>query len=124
MSNTIKISACDNELYLIAYKTDGSNSYQLAHLKSGNNNEVDVTIEVECGDYQDISTFNGINDAIKKTYSVKLPVGTYKIVAASLNWGGPWAYGYHFNGKDYVKKPQAGDGEVAVGPELTVTNAA
>jgi hypothetical protein len=122
MSNTIKISACDNELYLIAYEAGAGNSYELAHIKSGYNYGVDVTINVESSDYTAIQDINGLSGSINESYTVYLPVGTYTIVAACVNWGGPWAYTYNLNdGSNYNGSDSSGVGAIATGPGLTVT---
>ncbi len=122
MNNTIKINACDNELFLIAYPIGSANSYILAHVKSGYNYSVAVTINVESGDYTDIQEINGLGGAIDKSVTVYLPEGTYTIVAACVNWGGPWAYNYNLNGgSSYSGSDSSGAGAIANGPGMTVT---
>ena len=122
MSNTIKITSCDNEFYLIAYEKSGKNSYQLAHIKSGYNYGVDVTVTVESGDYTDIQSINGLSGSINKSYTTYLPVGTYVVVAVCVNWGGPWAYSYNLNdGQSYNGSDTSGVGAITTGPGLTIT---
>lgn len=88
MSNSINISACDNELYLIAVNKNGQMSYQLGHVLSGYNNGVDVTINIDQGEYKEPQTQNGLSDALDSTYKVCIPKGEYFIMAVAIDWGG------------------------------------
>jgi hypothetical protein len=120
VSNTIRITACDNEVFLIAYQSGGS--YVLAHLNSGYNFPVDVTVTILSGDYSQVPTLNGQSGALKESYTVYLPEGTYTVVAVCVNWGGPWAYAYQLNnGPLYSGSDAAGAGAIATGPGLTVS---
>ncbi len=120
MSNTINISACDNELYLIA--TTGVNSYTLAHVKSGYFFDVAVAITILSGDYTEVQLINGISGPVNKSYTAYLPAGTYTIVAVCVNWGGPWSYNYNLNGgPSYSGYDASGVGAISTGPGLTVT---
>ena len=64
MSNTINITACDNEVFIIAYTAGGS--YVLAHLNSGYNYQVNVTVTVELGDYTNVPYLNGQTGALNQ----------------------------------------------------------
>lgn len=122
MSNTINISACDNELFLIAYPNSGADSYTLAHVKSGYNYGVAVAITILSGDYTAVQEINGLNGAVNNAYTAYLPEGTYTIVAVCVNWGGPWAYSYNLNGgPNYSGSDASGAGAISTGPGLTVT---
>lgn len=85
--NKIVVTACDNELYLIAY--DWNNSYLLSNIKSGNGNKVDVVITVEQGDsYVQPAPLNGVESNLNKQYTVNLPSGDYTVLPICINWGG------------------------------------
>ncbi|MBO1352246.1 MAG: hypothetical protein EBE86_035010 [Hormoscilla sp. GUM202] len=64
----IKVTAADNELFLIA--STGAGSSELLHYKSGGNKPVDVTVYP----------------------NVILASGTYSLTMVGVNWGGPSAY--------------------------------
>ena len=97
-SNSINITACDNEMYLIAYAQSGDSSYQLAHVQSGNDNTVNVTITIEGGDYYaEPPTLNGVNGPINTTYVVYVPSDTYTVAAVGINWGVLSSFAYSVN---------------------------
>jgi hypothetical protein len=83
---TIKITATDNELYLIAYQ--GGNSYPLAHITSGYNNGVDVTLNLQKGQYSGPAELIGLAGALSASSGVFLDAGDYSLVAIGVNWGG------------------------------------
>jgi hypothetical protein len=123
MNNTIKISACDNEIFLTAIFADQTDSYLLANVKSGYNYPVDVTINVESGVYKPITASNGQNGALEELRTVYLPEGNYEIFISCINWGVVWGYKYNLNGgSDYSDKGPSGIGAMAYGPKMTVTN--
>lgn len=64
----IQVTACDNELYIIA-ATPGMSS-EICHLKSGYGNPVNYTV---------------------KPQSI-LPPGPYNLIIVGINWGGPSAF--------------------------------
>lgn len=68
MPTSVKITACDNELYILASQALGSS--ELIHVKSGFNNPVTDQFVLE---------------------SI-LPKGTWQITMIGINWGGPWAF--------------------------------
>jgi hypothetical protein len=63
----IKVTALDNECYILASTPTGSS--EVCHLKSGGNNPVDYTV---------------VPQSI-------LPPGDYDLVIIGVNWGGPQA---------------------------------
>ena len=95
-SNTVRITASDNELYVLAYQWGAS--YQLAHIQSGNSNTVNVTVNINQGAYTEPAVQNGVNGPLNTTYSVNLPSGDYELVAVGVNWGGPWSFALSVNG--------------------------
>ncbi|MDH7447651.1 hypothetical protein [Aquimarina sp. 2201CG14-23] len=113
MSNTIKITQCDNQLVLFAIPQGEGNSYQLCNIKSGNFNSVDVNLQIEAGSYSGGFDANGVGGPLNESGTVQLPAGEYTLVYAGLNWGGPYNFDFTFNGKPYIlandpKKPLYG----------------
>lgn len=100
MSNTITITACDNELILLAYQWGGS--FELMRILSGNSNPVNVTINIEAGPYQGTNVINGVNNPLGGTYTVSLPSGQYTLLPMGINWGGPQQFTMNLNGKQYA----------------------
>ena len=96
MSTQIKITACDNEFILKAYQT--SSSYEIATIKSGNSNPVDVTITLQAGSYGGGVEANGVDAPLSESTTVELPAGTYYLVAVGINWGGPTNFKYSISG--------------------------
>lgn len=70
MANTtlINVTACDNELYLIASTPAGSS--EICHLKSGYGDPVSYKVN---------------------PHSI-LPAGAYTLIMVGINWGGPLAF--------------------------------
>ncbi|POZ61258.1 hypothetical protein [Chromobacterium alticapitis] len=109
MANTLTITACDNELVLIAYT--GANSYQIADIKSGNNEPVNFTISLQSGQYTGPLNLNGVTAPLSGNYNVYLASGAYTLVATGINWGGPQAYAVSLNGvalKPVYTNPEVG----------------
>jgi len=120
MSTTIKITNCDNEILLIAYPAAApTKSYTLAHVKSGNSNSVSVTATISAGTYAAPQIQDGVNGPLNKTYDVNLPAGSYKLITAGINWGGPANFTFTVNnGSPQNYSAASGDG-VAWTPSLT-----
>ena len=68
MATPIKITACDNELYLIASTAAGSS--EILHISSGYNDPVSYSVNLN---------------------SVLAP-GKYDLTMVGINWGGPAAF--------------------------------
>ena len=69
----INVTACDNELYLIALPSSTPTNFsgsEIAHISSGINNPVQYSV---------------IPQSI-------LPAGNYTLVMIGINWGGPQAF--------------------------------
>ena len=64
----IHVTACDNELYILASTPAGSS--EICHLKSGYNNPVEYLV---------------VPQSI-------LPTGGYTLTMIGINWGGPQAF--------------------------------
>lgn len=99
-NNTIKITACDNQLAIYAVDMDNlAASYQICDILSGNNNTVDIEINLVAGS-QASSTIshNGVNKPLNPTaQEFSLPSGNYALVYTGINWGGPTQFAFDFN---------------------------
>lgn len=107
MSNTITISACDNELIVLAFQTTGS--YQLLDLQSGNSNAVKVTLTIQEGTYSGSLSYNGVNQGLSENLTQNLPSGTYELLLLGINWGGPTQFTVEVNGTSQTL-PYTGSG--------------
>ena len=96
MSNIIQITACDNELIVIAFGWDIS--YQICNIKSGNNQPVNVNINITNGVYLGSQDLNGVNNKLDETVVVSIPSGKYELVVAGINWGAETNFEIALNG--------------------------
>lgn len=90
MAHTIEIKACDNEMIIQAFST--TDSYEIAHIKSGNNHTVSVNITVNEGTYTAGVSANGVNQNLNITETVNLGSGDYYLAVVGYNWGGPGTF--------------------------------
>ncbi|QWP75776.1 hypothetical protein J5226_19515 [Lysobacter sp. K5869] len=89
MKTAIKISQCDNELYIIA--STGAGASEVCHISSGYNDPVAYAVNL-----------NSI-----------LPPGKYDLTLVGINWGGPAAFAVDVGGTPYTyKDPNAPVGVV------------
>jgi hypothetical protein len=94
MSTTqIQVTACDNELMLIAIPSRADQSFNLLHYNSGYDKPVDVTL------------YPGAT----------LPTGDYTLSMIGINWGGASAYSVTVT-TDGVANVYTGGGNNDVGP--------
>lgn len=98
-TNTLHITACDNELIVLAYQWGAS--FEVCTILSGNSNSVDVTIPINTGPYQDGIKLDGVNSPLSGTYPVSLVVGDYSLAFIGIDWGGPEQFSFTFNGQTY-----------------------
>lgn len=112
MSNTVKVTKCDNELIILAYQFTGS--YELCRIISGNNQAVNVTLNILQGENPGTLQLNGINNPLNDTVDVFLPAaGQYSLVLLGVNWGGPSQFSVNVNGANYdMPLGSPGDGLV------------
>jgi hypothetical protein len=110
MPNVINVTACDNELIILAYQE--SASYELCRILSGNFNTVAVTLNIQEGQYVDYPTINGVNNPINETKSVTIPAGEYQLLLLGIDWGGPAAFTVNVNGNAYTSSQPHGKGLV------------
>lgn len=113
-TNVIKVTACDNELVVLACQTSGS--VELFRILSGNSNPVAVTMTIQPGQYKGPVTLNGINGPLSANLTVNLDPGTYNLAVVGVNWGGPQQFTVAVNGTQqalpYSTPPQAFPGVV------------
>ena len=82
-SNSIKIDAFDNELYIIAYNL--KNRFQLCHLKNGDFLKKSMTINICEGGYWQPETIDLSYSIAAENELVTLPRGDYNIIAIAIN---------------------------------------
>ncbi len=99
MANTIHVTACDNELIILAYQWGVS--YELCRILSGNSNAVDLTFTINAGLYTGSMTFNDVNTALNASLNTYLPAGDYSLLLIGVNWGGPTQFNVDVNGNPY-----------------------
>ncbi|WP_415395834.1 hypothetical protein [Sulfurimonas sp. CS5] len=101
--NQIHITACDNEMFLVASGTNSS--APICHIQSVNGFTVMVTINIKKGSaYSPITEINGLTGPINKTIDFIVPEETVYITPMCLNWSGPYDFKVKINNKDYNKK--------------------
>ena len=100
MANSMTITACDNELVIMAYTP--SASFELCQILSGNSQPVNVTLGIQPGTYQNTIVLNGVNQPLKQSINQTLPAGTYSILMLGVNWGGPTQFTVNVNGTPYT----------------------
>ncbi|TFF39742.1 hypothetical protein [Mucilaginibacter psychrotolerans] len=88
MSTTISVTACDNELIMVAYNTnDNSVSYELCRFLSGYHYSVNVPITVNVGPFLGTLQVNGLSGSINQPLNILLPQGSYNLLLIGINWG-------------------------------------
>ncbi|WP_374338341.1 hypothetical protein [Leeia sp.] len=109
--NMIRITACDNQLLLVAYQWGAS--FVIGNINSGNSQPVNVALPLVAGQYQGGLQLNGVNSPLSGSYPVTLAPGQYQLVAIGIDWGGPQAFTFTLNGQTYSLPPSNnGDGVV------------
>ncbi|NVO12099.1 MAG: hypothetical protein HXX16_19230 [Bacteroidales bacterium] len=96
MANTINVKQCDNELIILAYQ--GSASFELCRILSGNYNSVNVNINIYPGQFQGTLLLDGINIGLNGNYNIALAPGIYSLIGLCVDWGGPQACAFSLNG--------------------------
>lgn len=99
-TNQITVTACDNELVILAYQQNAS--FELCRILSGNTNSVNVTLNITQGVYQGTIVLDGINQALNSTVPQTLAPGVYEIMLLGLDWGGPSQFTVGVNGTPYT----------------------
>lgn len=95
-ANTITVSACDNELSIVAFQ--GNASYEVARIMSGYSNPVSVTINVAAGENNGAIVLNGVTQALNATVTACVPSFAYSLAFIGINWGGPTQFTVNVNG--------------------------
>ena len=101
-TNTLKITACDNELLVVAYQWGAS--FEVANIQSGNSEPVDVTITIDEGQFSKTINLNGVTRPLSGTYPSSLAAGEYSLALIGVNWGAAASFAAEFNGQA-VKGP-------------------
>lgn len=100
MANQIQVTACDNELVVLAYNS--TSSFELCRILSGNNQPVNVNMNISAGVYEGTVVLNGVNQPLNVTFPPTIPSGAYSILLLGINWGGPTQFTVNVNGKPYT----------------------
>lgn len=120
MSNTITVTACDNELIVLAYQWGAS--FELCRILSGNNQPVNVTLNIQSGVYQGTIVLNGVNQPLNQTISQTLSSGAYSIQLLGVDWGGPSQFTVGVNGTSYtLPLTNQGDGLLFSPAPISIT---
>jgi hypothetical protein len=116
MANVINVTACDNELIIMAYQWGAS--YELCRILSGNNNTVNVLLNIQAGPYQGSLTCTGVTTPINvpNPMTVTVPAGEYQLMLLGINWGGPTQFTVNVNGKQYALPPQGNGNGLVFNP--------
>ena len=104
MPNTIQVTACDNELILLAYQGEGS--YELCRILSGNEARVNVTLQILQGQYNGSVLLNGMQQGLEGTFQVYLEPGNYSLLLLGINWDGPTQFAVNVGTQTYSMPPQ------------------
>jgi len=107
MANKISVTACDNELIVLAFTPTAS--FELCRILSGNRNAVSVTIPITAGPYVGAVDLNGVNQPLNLAVPQTLAPGTYSIQLVGVNWGDVTHFSGSVNGTsfDLPEKPAA-----------------
>jgi hypothetical protein len=96
MSNKITITACDNELIILAFQWGGS--FELCRILSGNSNSVNIILNIVAGQYAGPLLLNGVHSGLISTNDIYLNKGSYSIQLLGLNWGAAGQFTVDVNG--------------------------
>jgi len=99
MPNTIVVTECDNELIVLAYQWGAS--FELCRILSGNNQTVNVTLNIQPDPYQGTQVLNGVNGPLNQTITQTLAAGTYSLLLLGIDWGGPAQFKVSVNNTSY-----------------------
>jgi hypothetical protein len=86
----INITACDNELLVLAFQ--GNFSFELCRIVSGNSQNVNVTLNIQSGGFLGSSFLNGLLQPLNQQIFQYIPSGSYTLLLLGINWGGPQAF--------------------------------
>ena len=100
MPNTITVTACDNELIVLAYQ--GGASFELCRILSGNNQSVNVTLNLQSAPYQGTMVLNGETQPLNLNLTQNLASGTYSLLLLGIDWGGPSQFTVNVNNTPYT----------------------
>lgn len=120
-NNVINVTACDNELIVLACQWNAS--FELFRVLSGNANTVAVNMTIQSGQYAGTQVFDGVNNALNTNATCSLAPGTYNLCLVGINWGGQQQFTVTINGDQltlpYTTQPDEFQG-VVWAPKSTV----
>lgn len=120
MPNTINVTACDNELIVLAYQWGAS--FELCRILSGNNQPVNVTLNLQSGTYQGTIVLNGVNGPLSQNITQTLASGAYSLLLLGVDWGGPAQFTVNVNGSPYsLPLTNEGDGLLYHSDPISIT---
>jgi hypothetical protein len=99
MPSQINVTACDNELIVLAYQWGAS--FELCRVLSGNYNPVNVTLNIQPGTYQGTIVLNGVNQPLNVNLTQTLAPGSYSLLLLGVDWGGPAQFTTTVNGQAF-----------------------
>jgi hypothetical protein len=105
--NVINITACDNELIILAYYDSAirEGSYELCRILNGYGHSLNVTLNLIAGDnFSGTVNLDGVKTEIgtlPQPKTISLPSDTYHIVILGINWGGAQQFTTTVNGDPY-----------------------
>ncbi len=102
MPSQITVTACDNELIVLA--TNGNASFELCRILSGYDMKVNVTLNVQPGAYQGPITMVGFLQPLNVTIPQYLAAGTYTLLLLGVDWGVQAQFAVNVNGTPYNYK--------------------
>jgi hypothetical protein len=115
MSNLINVTACDNELIIVAYPISALCSYELCRIVSGYNNKVNVAITLNNDSncpFLGTTLVNGLWGGVDQSINIGLPVGQYSLLLIGINWGDQTQFDVTVNGNSYTYNPSTAVGVV------------
>lgn len=94
--NTINVTACDNEIIILAYQNNAS--FELCRILSGFQFPVNVALTIAAGTNTGSVQFDGRSGPLNKIHTINLPSGAYSLLLLGINWGGGQQYIINVNG--------------------------
>lgn len=119
MPVSIRVTAVDNEAYILAF--NNWKSYRIAHIQSGNGKTVDVTVTLSAGTYVAPEVLNGMLTNLAVANSASIPAGTYSLCFFGLNWDGPTQFAATVDGTSVTGPVVATSGITWTPGVMTIT---
>lgn len=103
MPTTVAITACDNELYVIAF--NGNESYLVCRVMSGYYNSVNISMTINQGAYAGPVIISSTNQPVTSTFSTQVPAGSYSLLLIGVDWGVSANFAVNVNGNPVSYAP-------------------